>query len=69
MVTLHDPLLALNYCHRLLVLSEGRSLGMLRPKEDSAEQMEALLGQIYGRISLTRLKDRGGRERLVMLKE
>ncbi len=68
-VTLHDPLLALNYCHRLLVLSEGRSLGMLRPKEDSAEQMEALLGQIYGRISLTRLKDRGGRERLVMLKE
>lgn len=68
-VTLHDPLLALNYCDRLLVLSEGRSLGMLGPKEDSAEKMEALLGQIYGRISLTRLKDRGGRERLVMLKE
>ena len=42
---------------------------MLGPKEDSAEKMEALLGQIYGRISLTRLKDRGGRERLVMLKE
>ena len=68
-VTLHDPQLALNYCHRLLVLSEGRSLGMLRPKEDSPKQMEALLEQIYGRISLTRLKDRSGRERLVMLKE
>lgn len=68
-VTLHDPLLALNYCHRLLILSEGRSLGMLSPKSDPLDRMEALLEQIYGRVSLVRLKNRSGREQLVMLKE
>lgn len=68
-VTLHDPLLALNYCDRLLLLSEGRSIGTLCPKSDPPDRMEALLEQIYGRISLTRLKNRSGREQLVMLKE
>lgn len=69
MVTLHDPLLALNYCDKLILLSEGGILGILSPKTDSLEQMELLLEQIYGRISLTRLKSRGGQESIVMLPE
>lgn len=68
-VTLHDPSLALNYCNRLLLLSEGRILGTLCPGTDSLSQMEELLGQIYGKISLTRVASRNGRESLVMLKE
>lgn len=69
MVTLHDPSLALNYCHKLLLLSEGRILGTLSPGTDSLPQMEELLGQIYGKISLARVTSRGGREYLVMLRE
>ena len=68
-VTLHDPSLALNYCDRLLLLSEGKLLGTICPKTDSFGQMEELLDQIYGKVSLTRLNDRGGREHIVMLKE
>lgn len=68
-VTLHDPALALNYCDRLLLLSEGRILGTLCPKTDSFEKMESLLEQIYGKISLTRLQNRSGQEHLVMLRE
>lgn len=69
MVTLHDPSLALNYCDRLLLLSEGRVLGMLSPGTDSLPHMEALLEQIYGKISLVRLTGPTGRESLALLKE
>lgn len=68
-ISLHDPFLALNYCHRLLLLSEGRILGSLCPKTDSPDRMEALLTRIYGEISLVSCTDRSGRKRLVMLKE
>lgn len=68
-VTLHDPSLALNYCHKLLLLSEGKILGTLSPGTDSLPRMEELLAQIYGPISLARLSTRSGREHLVMLRE
>lgn len=69
LVTLHDPYLALNYCDELLLLSEGKRLGTICPKTDSLSQMEELLEQIYGKISLTKLTGRSGREHIVMLKE
>lgn len=69
LVTLHDPYLALNYCDKLLLLSEGKALGTICPKTESLGQMEELLDQIYGKISLSRLTDRSGREHIVMLKE
>ena len=68
-VSLHDPFLALNYCHRLLLLREGSLLGSVSPKTDPPEQMEALLSRIYGPISLVSCADRSGHKRLVMLKE
>lgn len=68
-VTLHDPMLALNYCDKLLVLSEGKLLGMITPKNDSLEYMEKMLSQIYGTISLQRCKNRSGKECMLMLKE
>ena len=67
--TLHDPSLALNYCDRLLILSEGRCLGILSPKTDSLQQMEQLLSMVYGPVSLQTSVSRGGRKQLVMLKE
>ena len=68
-VTLHDPTLALNFCDELLVLERGQQIGIIRPKGDSIEDMEAILGKIYGEISLLRCRTHSGREQLVMLKE
>ena len=69
LVTLHDPTLALNYCDRLLLLSEGSVLGILNPKTDDLDKMEQLLRVIYGSISLQRCSNRGGQPYLMMLKE
>lgn len=69
LVTLHDPTLALNYCDRLLLLSEGKVLGILNPKTDDLDKMEQLLRVIYGSISLQRCSNRGGQPYLMMIKE
>lgn len=69
LVALHDPMLALNYCDELLLLKEGRSIGVIRPGSDSFERMENLLCEIYGRVSLTCCTDKAGRKHIIMLKE
>lgn len=68
-VTLHDPMLALRYCDELLLLKDGASAGLVRPKEDALETMEEALAQIYGPLTLTRCMDRTGRSHLVLLRE
>jgi len=67
--TLHDPGLALNYCDRILLLHEGNLLGCISPGEEELSHMEALLRQVYGPVSLERIRNRSGRTQLVMLKE
>ena len=68
-IALHDPMLALNFCDELLLLKDGRRVGLLRPGEDSLKDMEAGLSEIYGPVSLCACRTRNGREHLVMLKE
>ncbi len=68
-VTLHDPSLALNYCDRLLLLSDGSVLGTIYPQTDALDQMERMLAQIYGAVSLQICPTRSGRTQIVMLKE
>ena len=68
-VTLHDPMLALNCCDRLLLMENGEAAGIISPREDSAAKIEEQLGRIYGPLSLHRCGNRSGREFLVMLKE
>lgn len=68
-VALHDPALALNCCHQLLLLSGGRVLGTVSPRQTPLEEMERLLCQIYGSVSLQWCRSRGGQPYLVMLKE
>ena len=68
-VALHDPMLALNFCDELLLLKDGRRIGLLRPETDPIEKMEAMLSKIYGPISLCACRSRDGRKQLVMLKE
>ena len=68
-VTLHDPVLALNYCDRLLLLSEGTVLGMIRPRTDSPEAMQQLLSRIYGDVSLQHVTAKNGTRQLIMINE
>lgn len=68
-ITLHDPMLALNNCDELLLLSSGELVGRICPKTDPLGQMEQLLEKIYGRVSLVRCRKQSGEEQLVMLKE
>ena len=68
-ITLHDPVLALNYCDKLMLLKNGELLDILSPKEDSLEKMEQVLNKVYGPVSLQLCKTRSGKEVLTMLKE
>ena len=68
-ITLHDPVLALNYCDNLLLLEDGKMLGVIRPGNDSPDIMEKMLGKIYGNISLQQTVGKNGRRQLIMLNE
>lgn len=68
-ITLHDPMLALNYCESLLLLAEGKVLGVIHPQTDSIETMEQMLGKIYGNISLQYVLAQNGQSQLIMLNE
>lgn len=69
LITLHDPMLALNYCDKLLLLVDGTLIGELLPRCQPLEEMEHLLAQVYGPVSLRRCKNRSGKALIVMLKE
>lgn len=68
-VTLHDPTLALNFCDKLLLLSDGGVLDIIDPKSDSLDKMEQMLRMIYGPVSLQRCHNRKGEAQIVMLRE
>ena len=68
-VTLHDPALALNFCDKLLLLSDGGVLDIIAPKSDSLDKMEQVLRKVYGPISLQRCHNRKGEEQIIMLRE
>lgn len=68
-VTLHDPTLALNFCDKLLLLSDGGVLEIIKPKTDPLDKMEQMLNHIYGDISLQRCYNRKGEAQIVMLRE
>lgn len=68
-VTLHDPVLSLNYCDSLLLLSKGKVSGIIHPQTDSIELMEQRLRKIYGNISLQYVTAQNGNRQLIMLNE
>ena len=69
LIALHDPMLALNYCDKLLLLADGTLIGELSPHSQSPKQMETLLTQVYGPVSLQLCKNHKGNDFIVMLKE
>ena len=68
LITLHDPVLALNECDELLLLKDGGSAGVIHPRTDPLDEMQTKLTALYGPVSLITCRDAAGKEHLVMLK-
>ena len=68
-VTLHDPQLALNTCDALLLIADGKSKGIIYPKEDNIEKIEEMLCEIYGNLSIKKLLNKKGENSFVLIKE
>ena len=69
LISLHDPVLALNSCDSLLLLSQGHIIATLHPQIDSLSSMEEKLCNIYGDIGLQICTNRHGKKQLVILGE
>ena len=57
LVALHDPILALNACDRLLFLQDGTTAGSVSPMTDDPAETERLLRLIYGDVRLLRVEE------------
>ena len=69
LISLHDPMLALNTCDCLLLLSNGGIYATLHPKTDTLSSMEEKLCHLYGDISLQHCTNKHGQKQVVMLGE
>lgn len=69
LISLHDPMLALNTCDKLLLLSEGQIAFTINPGTDSLSFMEEKLCFLYGDISLHNCTTKSGKKQITMLKE
>ena len=69
LISLHDPILALNRCDCLLLLSDGHIVSTIHPQTDSLSSMEEKLCRLYGNVSLHHCLTKSGQKQLVMLKE
>ena len=69
LVTLHDPMLALSCCTRLICLKDGKVSGEIFPERESTEEIREKLEKLYGPLSVHRIRDKSGRERMVMIRE
>lgn len=69
LVSLHDPMLALNSCNRLLLLADEHIASTICPQTDTLSSMEEKLRRIYGDISLHHCINNSGQKQIVLLKE
>lgn len=68
-LSLHDPVLAMEFCDQLILLKDGRCIGQLHPARDRVSEMEKALQTIYGPLTLAECSGKDGRKRLVFLWE
>lgn len=67
MVILHDTMLALNNCDRLLLLKDKQIVGTIDLNNDTIEAIENNIKTIYGDISLVKNVSKNGKENLIMV--
>lgn len=65
-LSLHDPMLALEFCDQLVLIKNGRRIGSIFPALDSLEAMEHALEQIYGPVTLAECAGKDGKKKLVL---
>lgn len=68
-LSLHDPMLALEFCSQIILLKDGRVTGIINPMRDRICEMEEALREIYGPLTLAVCSGKDGRKRLVLLVE
>ena len=66
-LSLHDPLLALEFCDQLVLLKDGVCVDILFPQMDSVEKMEAAFCQTFGNVSLLECYDKDGKRHFSMI--
>lgn len=64
---MHDIMLALNTCDKLLLIKDKKIAGIIDIKSDTIEEMEEKLSKIYEDICLTKVKGKSGKEKFVMI--
>ncbi len=52
LITLHNPNDALNYCHRIIILNEGKIFHSFQPHIISVEELKETFTAIYGKITV-----------------
>lgn len=69
LMCLHDPQLALEFCDQLVLIKDGRVIKNIFPMQTAVNEMESALREIYGPLTLSLVKDRGGKEHFTLLWE
>lgn len=67
LVILHDTMLALNNCDRVILLKDKKISGIIDTKKDTLETIEKELKKVYGNINLVKAKSRSGKESWTMV--
>lgn len=68
-ISLHDPMLALEFCDKLILMKDGRCSDIIYPQTDAIETMELALKKIYGKVSLISCFDKNEKRRLILIWE
>ena len=68
LAALHDPVLALNCCDRLLFLADGTVQGVVSPHDEPGEAVQ-MLRRICGPVSIRQTVSDSGQKQWVMLRE
>lgn len=58
LVTLHDPMLALYICKKVVVISEGKCAGIIDKKADSQAEIEKVLSKAFNGVKVVKALDR-----------
>lgn len=69
LIILHDAMIALNCCDRLILLKDKKIVGTVDLHNDTIDVIEEQLMKIFGNISITRVHSKDSSEKLIMLYE
>lgn len=67
LIILHDIMLALNNCDRLVLLKDKHIIGVVDLHNDAIETIESKLSMVYGDISLAKIASKKGKDSYVMI--